>query len=418
MGSATETMFNFFALLSKGIITPITFVLYYYYRVNHGQVVTIRSAMDALNLSYLIVRRHRDALIKLGAIHFDRSNRNAWVVYAHELSITDMIDRFSVYLENRELNPVDEVEAISTFSMIAGLLNNPIPEREQTSGELLEEMPEEDARVFLNIWDPTVHSSEARKKRIEVFLDYSSAADIYSALDHASPSQSTTRSSNNNSHKKTSKNTSSREEASDSLNSTYTTHLRPRLCRENAKKFRGTKSEEKVLRLLDPRFALAIEEWTEFELEVKGCWSIDGTVPKKKAPGKKITVREIKQDEDWDKIFPVMEPLFPKEFVHPNSIRSRKVFDKVCRFYLDHEKDFADYAKWYREVKYPAKGFNWGLFCLESMYDEYCRYGTKNQSYLHTSTNMRKSKTFKLKAAKTKSELARIYGDGSDQAED
>lgn len=437
-GSFAETLYNLFALMSKGVISSDAIVLYLFYRINNREVVTEDAVCSVTGFTPARMRRHRDALKTLGVIRFEKAFQTTKRVIVSELTLRSLIENFSSVFD------VGESDGdFSTFSVIAEVMQGQIESTEAESAiSALESVPDDRLPFALNLiypnfneitgtkgqdrkWTSTRVRNYARK-RVDVLLDHTSLRSIYhnlSDIDISDISDNTLDNINQSNESNEEVLGKGELEIERTQNRDYTTASPPRLSREIAKKIGKSNNEAAVLRLLDPRFAIALQEWNEFELLVKSKWSGSGRIKasatspstrNRRNQTNRYSTRDILADEDWAEIYPIMVESFPEKVVAPVTVQKRALFSKVCRFYLDHKEDFREYARWYRKTKYPVKGFNWGLFCYESMFDEFMATRKQREAYTRTSTNLRRNREFKRSAESTKEDLKRIVDDDED----
>lgn len=108
-------------------------------------------------------------------------------------------------------------------------------------------------------------------------------------------------------------------------------------------------------------------------------------------------------DKDWIAARAIIVRHIPESFIDPTRLREKR-FMKLCGLLLDESFDLNAYAKWYRVEKFVRLRFNWNIFLLASMIDEYQIVAgdlAESEEHLHTSSKAMKAKHSKA-AAKDK----------------
>lgn len=95
-------------------------------------------------------------------------------------------------------------------------------------------------------------------------------------------------------------------------------------------------------------------------------------------------------DEDWLRVRDTLSSRFTNREIYGGSPTSKRMFTKIYSLIDDDELDFEAYADWYKQVKYPEKGFNWPLFTYPGMVDEFKMTAGKDAEALRTSSEKRK----------------------------
>ena len=111
----------------------------------------------------------------------------------------------------------------------------------------------------------------------------------------------------------------------------------------------------------------------------------------------------IIKDKDWMAAKAILARHIPESFIDPTRLGEKR-FMKLCGLLLDESFDLNAYAKWYRVEKFVRLRFNWNVFLLPSMIDEYQAIASdlaESEEHLHTSSEAMKAKHSKA-AAKDK----------------
>jgi len=99
-------------------------------------------------------------------------------------------------------------------------------------------------------------------------------------------------------------------------------------------------------------------------------------------------------DKDWISAKAILVKHIPESFIDSTRM-SEKRFMKLCGLLLDESFDLDAYAKWYRKEKFVRLRFNWNIFLLASMIDEYQIVAddlAESEQHLHTSSKVMKAK--------------------------
>lgn len=113
---------------------------------------------------------------------------------------------------------------------------------------------------------------------------------------------------------------------------------------------------------------------------------------KSKTTKEGFTLEDIKDDDDWKRVEPILLKYFkpmqidPSRFLAEVAIR-KSYWRKFNDILDDKDVDFEEYCRWYRKEKYPRVKFNYGLFVLESMVAEF-KEDTEPDSYLDVSRSL------------------------------
>lgn len=115
--------------------------------------------------------------------------------------------------------------------------------------------------------------------------------------------------------------------------------------------------------------------------------------------------REAKfaNDKDWIAAKAILARHIPESFLDPLRLGEKR-FMKLCELLLDESFDLEAYTKWYRVEKFVRLRFNWNMFLLPSMVDEYRIIASdlaESEQHLRTSSKEMKAKHSKA-AAKDK----------------
>lgn len=98
---------------------------------------------------------------------------------------------------------------------------------------------------------------------------------------------------------------------------------------------------------------------------------------------------DIKVDRDWKRASGILGRYFTESEINPSTLVRDNRFMKLCSLLLEEEFDFSVYCQWYKEIKYPTKGFNYGLFLYPNMVDEFRKDAKRwkgKKRYLKTTT--------------------------------
>ena len=99
-------------------------------------------------------------------------------------------------------------------------------------------------------------------------------------------------------------------------------------------------------------------------------------------------------DKDWISAKAILAKYFPESFLDPLRLGEKR-FMKLCALLLDDDFDLDEYTKWFKDEKYVRLHFNWNIFLLSSMIDEYRAVATEvaeSEEHLHTSSEKMKTK--------------------------
>jgi len=102
----------------------------------------------------------------------------------------------------------------------------------------------------------------------------------------------------------------------------------------------------------------------------------------------------IIKDKDWMAAKAILARHIPESFIDPTRLGEKR-FMKLCGLLLDESFDLNAYAKWYRVEKFVRLRFNWNIFLLASMIDEYQIVAddlAESEQHLHTSSKAMKAK--------------------------
>lgn len=125
-----------------------------------------------------------------------------------------------------------------------------------------------------------------------------------------------------------------------------------------------------------------------------------------------FSLDDIKNDEDWQRVEPILKKYFRDHQIDPERFFSEKAiakhyWRKFNDILEDSSVDFEEYCKWYRVNKYPRLKFTYGAFVLPSMVDEF-KEDSEPDSYKDIS-----KKSFEKDIAKSKDFLDQ-FDKGSD----
>lgn len=106
--------------------------------------------------------------------------------------------------------------------------------------------------------------------------------------------------------------------------------------------------------------------------------------------------REAKfvNDKDWISAKAILARHIPESFLDPLRLGEKR-FMKLCELLLDESFDLEAYSKWYRTEKFVRLRFNWNMFLLPSMVDEYRIIASdlaESEQHLRTSSKEMKAK--------------------------
>jgi len=129
----------------------------------------------------------------------------------------------------------------------------------------------------------------------------------------------------------------------------------------------------------------------------------------------RFTVEDICEDDDWKKTQPILKKHFGVDRTKPQMLVRKKYFVKLCQLLADQSLDFEDYCRWYQVNKFPYKGFNYGLFLLPSMIEEYrVSKNIQADDYLKTSTNLESDEDFEQEVAESEAWLTEVNKEDED----
>ena len=425
---STQTMYNLYALSSKGVISPTAVSLYLFYRLHTGTKITHRTASDSIGMEYKTVMKHSKVLERLGVIRRDLlgGRGGAHQVTVFELDLGWMLnhcalslvfgplygpknDDFLVHCTDQKMTLFGgniTTKKSPFFGALYGPKNNGMTDSKQKSslyvvpliplkskivegdkGEIPPSLSFDSDGTLITTSQgdngyviPTNGTSEKRVveenelgegtvDRVvqEVTLE-GITYKIHKALlerDHRDDCVDLNPFVDSLKYHIWYSSTSILSSSNSPLESTST----------------SSSLEESEVHINNnniyilgggyegPCTKIDLDRWTDFEIEIRDMWRPKGLSPARHHQW--VTAKELKADEDWQQISTVMVRYFPEKLVAPSTIERRKVFRDLCEFFGKHKRVFNAYAKWYSEVIRPSKGFSWGLFMHSGVVDRF-----------------------------------------------
>lgn len=347
-----ETLLNLLLLMGKGVIKDTTIALYLFYRLRTGSEISVRETSDTLGYSPMTVMKHTAALEELGAVTVTKTDegKRASLITAHELLIEELLEKMELRDELAKLVSTQKSvqkngKKVSTQKMDKSLTDNDLGSAGVGAVEAEQNVNEISTQLYKSLCDNDLRRNLPENYPLSLLTNTSNSFYLGTMFNI--------------------------------LNTPRESDL--------ARKRWG-------------------REWSDFEKSVYSKWKATTKPTKRPVAYTRITREVLDTDEDWQKIKPILLRHLPKSVVNVTQIRNRTQFDKICRFFLDHEDEFERYIEWYALNKFPAKGWKWGLVIYDGMWKEFQNSKPKNRK---TTSDLKGSATYKNRVRKSKEEIKR-----------